>query len=404
MQRTLQVTIDHATWPLNDIAFPHTFHRGTQQFDVNILGLLLAIGYITTPSHASRVSLSEFWAWVRYLHAVSNDRDLRLTRAFAEMDAHQKMILSDDFGMGVPICWLYDRLQLSSITHGRYFTDRVAATVGATTTHSTKKGPSKSPDFVAKDALGQWHVIECKGTQSGITYRNSQLGNPGPPPEGGVAQKRTITFPPEHTGQRLACGLSIGVEGGNNVSNLRIIDPPAESSFVVEENHIPYATDAISRSAGGRALRLAGFSAASSFISAPSGAMPSSQPTTGQAESVRQTIVNQKTALAREELENRQQRETFEITGESYRGQSIEILLPKPDGLSGRPVETVYLRHGVNDNFLNELASRPLVDEPLMETYVSWRQMIGKTMIESESSSARMTMGSLFFTEIRLMS
>ena len=103
MQRTLQVTVDKSTWPSSTIAFPSTFHSGTHQFDLNIQELLLVIGYLTTPSHASGVSLSEFWAWIRYLHAVSNDADLRLTRAFSELDAHQKTILSDDFGMGVPI-------------------------------------------------------------------------------------------------------------------------------------------------------------------------------------------------------------------------------------------------------------------------------------------------------------
>lgn len=43
------------------------------------------------------MSLSEFWAWVRYLHAVADDPDLRLTPTFFELEAHQKTILSDDF-------------------------------------------------------------------------------------------------------------------------------------------------------------------------------------------------------------------------------------------------------------------------------------------------------------------
>ena len=298
---------------------------------------------------------------------------------------------------------LIDRLRLGPIADGRYFIDRIAASVGATTTSPAKRGPSKSPDFVALDTSGFWHIIECKGTQSGTPYRNRQLGNPGPPPTGAVAQKRTITFPLGYTGQRLACGLFIGVEGGYNESNLRIIDPPAEDSFVIEENHIAYAVDAIGRSTGARALRLAGFGAASSALSAPSGTRPDSRPTTGHAENVRREVVAEKTARAREELENRQQHETFQVAAERYRGRSVEIDLPTPIGFGGLSTQRVRLRYGVNENFLDELARRPLLEEPQTKADAGWHQMIGGIMIESEHTSASMQMGSLFVTEIEVV-
>ncbi|HEY9213313.1 MAG TPA: hypothetical protein VIQ29_10735 [Ancylobacter sp.] len=55
-----------------------------------------------------------------------------MTPAFSELDAHQKTILSDDFGMGAPVYWLLDRLQIASIVDGRYFIDRLVASIGAT--------------------------------------------------------------------------------------------------------------------------------------------------------------------------------------------------------------------------------------------------------------------------------
>lgn len=57
---------------------------------------------------------------------------MRLTSAYAGLDAHQKTILSDDFGMGVPMLWLEDRLSLEEIVDGRYFLQFVGASVGAT--------------------------------------------------------------------------------------------------------------------------------------------------------------------------------------------------------------------------------------------------------------------------------
>ena len=403
MQRTIEVTVDDSTWSSNSIAFPLRFHRGTQQFEINVLELLLTIGFLTTPSHASGVSLSEFWAWIRYLHSFTDDSNLRLTSAYSELDSHQKTILSDDFGMGVPICWLNDPLQLDPPVHGRYFIDRVAASVGAITALPAKQGPSKSPDFVARDSSGMWHVIECKGTQSGTTYRDSQLGTKGPPLTGGVAQKCTIEFPPGTAGQRLVCGLSIGVEGASNVSNLRIIDPPARAAFVVEENNIEYAIDAMSRSAGARALRLVGFSAASSVVSAPSGLLPNQRPTTGHAERIRQQVVAEKEASAREELNDWETRSSSRDDGERFRVRSIEIDLPKPIVVGGQSFERAYLRHGINDSFLDHLAENPFLEDSQTKGDAGWRTMIGQTVIESDTRSARMKIGSLFFSEIALM-
>ena len=247
-----------------------------------------------------------------------------------------------------------------------------------------------------------WHVIECKGTQSGTTYRDRQLGNLGPPPDGGVAQKSTIEFPHGSAGQRIVCGLSIGFEGGFNTSNLRIIDPPAKESIVLKENDIVYVADAMSRSVGARALRLAGFSAASSILSAPSGMHPSDKPTKGHAEMLRQEMVAQKEAWARDELKNWETRNSSRVGVESYRVRSIEIDLPKPVGINERHFERVHLSHGVNDRFLDEVATNSISEGPHTNADVGWREMIGKTVIASEADSAGMKIGSLFFSEIAL--
>ena len=62
------------------------------------------LGKLTTPIHASGVSLSEHWAWIRYLQAVNGKKShLTITRAFSGLDPHQKTILSDDFGVGVSV-------------------------------------------------------------------------------------------------------------------------------------------------------------------------------------------------------------------------------------------------------------------------------------------------------------
>ena len=133
MFRTLEVDIDSSTWPTPPSlpAFPASFHTGATTETMSVLGMLLMIGYLTAPTSLTGFSLSEFWAQLRYLGAFSTDADMRLTSAYAGLDAHQKTILSDDFGMGVPMLWLEDRLSLEEIVDGRYFLQFVAASVGA---------------------------------------------------------------------------------------------------------------------------------------------------------------------------------------------------------------------------------------------------------------------------------
>ncbi|OMP71429.1 hypothetical protein BV900_14830 [Agrobacterium tumefaciens] len=364
--------------------------------------MLLTIGYLTTPSHASGVSLSEFWAWVRYLHAIADGPDLRLTPAFFELDAHQKTILSDDFGMGAPIYWLLDKLQLGPIADGRYFIDRVAASVGATATKPKKRGPGKSPDFVACDARGIWHIIECKGTQTGNGYRERQMGALGPPATGAIAQKRTITFPTGYAGQRLACGLQIGVQGGAHGSSLRIIDPPAEKEFAVGEDEMVFADDAIIRAASAKSLRLAGFGASSSAMSAPSGITPQSRPLSGRYERLRREVVDEKKARAVDELKNRRDRAAFTADKRRFLGRTMDFDLPAPITVGKKIFRSVRVRYGVSVDFLGNLSNHPLVEDPIQEVDGNVRVVKERTTTDAGGKSARMHIGEAFVSEIDL--
>jgi hypothetical protein len=374
-------------------------NAGTE--NVSIHAVLLAIGYLTTPSHASGVSLSEFWAWVRYLYAVSPSADLRLTRSFFELDSHQKTILSDDFGIGVPMYWLTSRLDLGPMCDGRYFIERMASSVDAVAQKTAKRGPSKSPDFVAQDLNGTWHVIECKGTQSGTSYRDRQLTDAGPPPTGAVIQKRTITFPAGVAGQKLACGLTIGIESGKEPSHLRIIDPTAEG-VEVSQRELASSRDAVVRATAARCLRLAGFESVSQALSAPSGRTPSSRRTRGQAERARQEFVNAKRTRASEELSARGQRKLFTADHERFRGREVQLDLPITIAIGDRAISSVRIRQGVNAEALGELAHNPLTEELLEEADTPWREAIGKTEIASDPLSARFRIGKFFVSEIDL--
>jgi hypothetical protein len=196
MFRQIEITIDANTWPKPPakLIFPSTFHHGLQSVAISIPRLLLTIGILTTPTNPIGPTLSQYWAYIRYLAAITVGSELRITQAFASLDSHQKTILSDDFGMGLPMMWLFQTLNAVTFCDGQYFIKTLAAAASATAPKKSARGPNKSPDFVICDAAGLWHVVECKGTQSGPAYRDRQLGSGRPLATGGVAQKRSIVL------------------------------------------------------------------------------------------------------------------------------------------------------------------------------------------------------------------
>ena len=56
----------------------------------------------------------------------------------------------------------------------------------------------------------------------------------------------------------------LAVEGGFESSSLRVIDPPADEGFGVEERDLPLAVDTLKRATDSSVLRLAGFGVVSS--------------------------------------------------------------------------------------------------------------------------------------------
>jgi hypothetical protein len=380
-------------------AFPANFHSGLATHNINIPSMLLMIGYLTTPTASAGVSLSEFWAWVRYLAAVTNEANLRLTSSFADLDAHQKTILSDDFGMGVPMLWLQDKLAFSRIVDGRYFMRRIAASLSATQRRTAKRGPNKTPDFVARDTAGIWHVVECKGTQSGTEYSNTQLGDVGPPPKGGIAQKRSIIFPASHTGQRLVCGLSIGVENGAR-SRLTIIDPEPEDPFELQTSQLYLADDAAARGVVSKVLRLAGYEATADATASPLGASPWATRSRVRAqEDAREKFVEERDARAREELVRSERDVVFD--GE-YQGRELHFVLPRPVQLEEGQIKRVILRQGVNEGVLAQLRERPTIDTPTFNEAFDVGSPNDRSVSKGDERTASMQVGDIFRSELIL--
>ncbi|HCR4098548.1 TPA: hypothetical protein OOF48_003771, partial [Providencia rettgeri] len=336
MNRLLDIFIDEKTWPKagKHPKFPSQFHTNLAKETLNIPAMLWMIGYLTTPTSSSGVSLSEFWAWIRYFSAITNDTDnkLRLTKSFANLDPHQKTILSDDFGMGVPMIWLMKSLSLNKIVDGKYFLEKYAASLGAKGIKSKKRGPSKTPDFIARDKNGIWHIIECKGTQSGEKYSGAQLEN-------GIPQKKSIIFPSKYTGQRLVCGLSIGIED-KSTTTLKIIDPEPDDPLKISSENLDFAIDSIDRGTISKFLRISGLETSADSIASPLGSSPNIiQGKSRTKEEKRLEFVEFRNLKATEELFNKKR--SKKIFDKQFNGSERTFIFPRDFEINGYPVNRI---------------------------------------------------------------
>ena len=417
MNFQFNVKVDNNTWtggrvpPAGLAAVQGGWHTQTLDY----LKVLHTIGFLTTPVPSSGFSLAEYWAQLRYLHAIDlNQQRLLLRKEYAELDPHQKTILSDDFGMGISMNWLESTLNLSSsqICNGLYFIKNMRGRYGARVTPRTsKRGPQKSPDFVAPDQSGKWHVIECKGTQSGDATRRTQIshytkkGNLG----GGVAQKATIQFPPNFAGERLVAAVEICISGGGDKTNLLVVDPPEDPILMLEDRDMPYANDPVYRNAASKVIALVGAPQLASQVASPLGLIE--RPLEARWDD-RLDFVESRAEFAAKELEYLRLAASIRTDGTREAVRESELLLSQPIEWSNQTYRRATVRYVCALDLLERALEEGRSDQPFEVAEPFWSTATKETKFDTDfaerdeegpsSASAVLSYGKVFRAELIL--
>lgn len=184
---------------------------------VNIEAIMLHIALRTRPPLSLGISLGDMWAWLRYIPSLDSSRDLRLREEWLDIDSHQKTILSDDFGVGFSSYFLTNAFGFSLVSPTNYFMDIAHGIVSLK--KKSKRGPSKTPDYIAMDSHNQIFIFECKGTQ---TSRDSILVQF----DSGRQQKSNLNIiPPAFVAEQLVTGLFIPQHNSKEDAYFYIEDP-----------------------------------------------------------------------------------------------------------------------------------------------------------------------------------
>src|SRR6266481_9984344 len=92
--RDIIVEVETNTWLKSPV--PPQLKNVSGMRSINVGEALHLLGTVTMPNLLSPASPALFWAWLRYYLAPALLPDLRITMDFADLDPHQKSILSDD--------------------------------------------------------------------------------------------------------------------------------------------------------------------------------------------------------------------------------------------------------------------------------------------------------------------
>lgn len=216
--KTVNIEVDTASWSPNPV--PEDIQRlariGTRDTDVD--SALLHTALWTRPPNCFGFSLSDCWAWLRYQRAIATTGDLRLRQEWEDVDPHQKTVLSDELGIGFTTQLLSECLgfQLYSDTQ---FVANVLLPGRFNLGRYSKRGPRKSPDYIAVDSDLRFNAVECKGTQSSLEELGLAL-------QRGVSQKSNLTGSGgTRINHSLVAGLYIPTWSSPYAATIRVQDP-----------------------------------------------------------------------------------------------------------------------------------------------------------------------------------
>ena len=191
-------------------------------YTVDLDAALVFIGIWTQPPTRTGFSLADCWAWLRYFPAFSSAIQLRLCEEWSHVDSHQKTVASDELGVGLTTWLLHRTLGFQRFSDSNWVMNVLSPDLWRYRSHA-RRGPSKSPDYIAEDSAGRLSVLECKGTQSSLAELRRAVDRGRPQKQNIVPQGGTVLI------HSLVAGAFIPQWSNNTPATVFIADPEWES-------------------------------------------------------------------------------------------------------------------------------------------------------------------------------
>lgn len=221
MKKCIDIEIDYSTWGTASV--PKSLKGLPENENFNLIEVLIHIGLVTSHPEEHGININSFWAFLRYVNCFELGTDFKLNEKWNDIDPHQKTILSDDFGMGFASYYLYKKMDIISIIDTGFFLKYLPS---LSVLKKSKRGPSKTPDFILLDSSYNIHILECKGTQNSLDSLERQIAD-------GISQKGNLKDPSKIVNEKLVTGIFIPQYNSKDRSKFKIIDPDFPMDFSI---------------------------------------------------------------------------------------------------------------------------------------------------------------------------
>jgi hypothetical protein len=390
LTKSIVIDVDASTWRA-PATVPPFLKRASGTFPIDLGQALLMLGTLTMPDSLSPASPALFWAWLRYYLAPTTSTDLRITMDFADLDPHQKGILSDDFGVAISTQWLVERLGgCREIVGGRQFAMQFQRLLRKKHKSKAKVGTNKSPDYLICDLKGKWHVLECKGTQSSRDYQRKAL-------KVAVAQKRAIQLVGSIKGEQLAASLYIANARDQGRTHLKVIDPDDPPLIRLTAKHRDEMDIKAHRLAVARAMGMIGLNEIAVELSLPADIDPESELLRpSEASRVR---ASREARYARA-AEQARARTLVRFTHGPRRYEGRELHIELPPAAAQIPFRSVTIRQGVTPELIDEMsAANFLIEDDVDRRLKSFRRT-ERVVQESDRNYSSISYGDIMYSEV----
>jgi hypothetical protein len=178
LRTNIEIVINQQSWQTSRPQFRKVcpFPQTTMTSAVNFGRAMLWVGMMSVSPRMPQWWAASLWAVYRYFAAVDDKvPELRLHECIEDIDTNPKKVLSDDWGTGVAVEWLDSQFQYQYVGHGRNTMLELKRQGLTAYVGKKKRGPQKCPDFFCIDPAGRYHLIECKGNQSGPVAEGRQV-------------------------------------------------------------------------------------------------------------------------------------------------------------------------------------------------------------------------------------
>jgi hypothetical protein len=259
VNRRVRVAVDGSSWPANQV--PAGIRRISPSLVVSVESALLGLALCTRPPRVYGFDLADLWAWLRYIPAIDAGVDLKLRPEWNQLDAHQKTILSDDFGVALSLFVLRSALDITYIADTRWVIQVILPGQFGYLAGGARRGPKKAPDYFFVTKTGDVGVLECKGSQTNLRGLKNAMRT-------GAIQKRNVLA--LGGGQPITHAIVSGVFVPNSYSpepaTVLLRDPPSALARALSDVPKEVLGQTVRRVNGAQALALAGLAASANAV------------------------------------------------------------------------------------------------------------------------------------------